>query len=438
MSRVFVIALVIVSSMSVSADWTSTPGQTVTTDKIGVGTTTPESNLHVATEAMTGRRGVLVQQSSDSVNSAFVIFRKGRGTITAPLAVQSFDGLGTIYSEAHDGSGFKRTGAFIKFTAEGTIATDFIPTSLSFGTGDSGVGNERMRITSAGAVGIGTQTPLSELHLATSTPSTLRNLTVDYFTNDANSTLLTARKARGTQSAPQALQNGDNIVNLYPMGHDGTQFINSARIRFQVDGAVSPGSVPTAFQILTGASGSGVERVRVTSAGDVGIGIGGSAPVARLHVGGNAHFDGTVTGTYIKAHYQDVAEWVPANADLAPGTVVVLDAAVGNGVMASHRPYDTSVAGVVSEQPGIILGEEGTSKEQVATTGRVRVKVDASRGPIAVGDLLVTSDKPGYAMRSTPIDIGAALIHRPGTIVGKALEPLARGEGEILVLLSLQ
>jgi hypothetical protein len=129
---------------------------------------------------------------------------------------------------------------------------------------------------------------------------------------------------------------------------------------------------------------------------------------------------------------------VPSKKDLAPGTVVVLDASVGNAVMASHRSYDTSVAGVVSEQPGIILGEEGTEKEQVATTGRVRVKVDASRGPIAVGDLLVTSDKPGYAMRSTPIDIGGALIHRPGTIVGKALESLARGEGEILVLLSLQ
>jgi hypothetical protein len=31
----------------------------------------------------------------------------------------------------------------------------------------------------------------------------------------------------------------------------------------------------------------------------------------------------------------------------------------------------------------------------VATTGRVRMKVDASRGPIQVGDLLVTSDVTG-------------------------------------------
>lgn len=175
--------------------------------------------------------------------------------------------------------------------------------------------------------------------------------------------------------------------------------------------------------------------------GKVGIGTPSELPAnqtERLYVAGSAHFAGTVSGNYIKAHYQDVAEWVPSNDDLAPGTVVVLDANVGNGVMASSRAYDTSVAGVVSAQPGIILGEEGTDKEQIATTGRVRVKVDASKGPIAVGDLLVTSETEGYAMRSTPIEISGASIHRPGTIVGKALEPLKSGQGEILILLSLQ
>ena len=35
-------------------------------------------------------------------------------------------------------------------------------------------------------------------------------------------------------------------------------------------------------------------------------------------------------------------------------------------------------------------------------------------------------------------DLGGTQIHRPGTIIGKALEPLDKGTGEILVLLSLQ
>ena len=184
----------------------------------------------------------------------------------------------------------------------------------------------------------------------------------------------------------------------------------------------------------------GVESLRfvVKYTGNVGIGPGvealmAASPDKRLVVSGDIEVSGN-----INAKYQDIAEWVPASTDLAPGTVVVLDAAIGNGVKASSFPYDTGVAGVISEQPGITLGESSPSKEKVATTGRVRVKVDATAAPIAVGDLLVTSDRPGYAMRSNPVEVAGISLHRPGTIVGKALEPLASGDGEILVLLSLQ
>jgi hypothetical protein len=53
------------------------------------------------------------------------------------------------------------------------------------------------------------------------------------------------------------------------------------------------------------------------------------------------------------------------------------------------------------------------------------VKVDASSGgPLQIGDLLVTSDRDGYEMKSLPVDIGGLRIHRPGTLIGKALEPL--------------
>ncbi|HEV7475047.1 MAG TPA: hypothetical protein VGN90_13425 [Pyrinomonadaceae bacterium] len=154
---------------------------------------------------------------------------------------------------------------------------------------------------------------------------------------------------------------------------------------------------------------------------------------------GNASFGGNVTVTgNIAAKYQDVAEWVESSQQLSAGTVVVLDQTKSNQVIASSQSYDTRVAGVISSQPGITLGVNGEGKVLVATTGRVRIKVDASRGSIQVGDLLVTSDVAGVAMKSQPIDVGGVQIHRPGTLVGKALEPLAKGTGEILVLLSLQ
>jgi hypothetical protein len=164
-------------------------------------------------------------------------------------------------------------------------------------------------------------------------------------------------------------------------------------------------------------------------------------PLSALHVVGDLTLTGTgnisATGN-IAAKYQDVAEWVPARTSMSPGTVVVLDTEHSNQVVASSQAYDTGVAGVVSAKPGVILGEGGEGKVMVATTGRVRVKVDATSSPIRVGDLLVTSDKEGTAMRSQPLDLGGTPIHRPGTLIGKALEPLEKGVGEILVLLSLQ
>jgi len=162
------------------------------------------------------------------------------------------------------------------------------------------------------------------------------------------------------------------------------------------------------------------ERLRLDAVGNITV-------TGNLSVSGN-----------IAAKYQDFAEWVPSSHSFDPGTVVVLSTDQPNQVVRSTTAYDTKVAGVVSDKPGVILGEPSAEKCKVATTGRVQVKVDATKHSIHLGDLLVTSDTPGYAMYSEPVEIAGVRMHRPGTIIGKALEPLPSGRGEVLVLLSLQ
>jgi hypothetical protein len=144
------------------------------------------------------------------------------------------------------------------------------------------------------------------------------------------------------------------------------------------------------------------------------IGVGTTSPTAKLDVNGDANITGNINVTgNINAKYQDVAEWVPTHKAMPAGTVVVLDASQSNYVTSSSKSYDTKVAGVISTQPGIALGESGKDKVLVATTGRVKVKVDATHAPIKIGDLLVTSDKEGLAMKSEPVMIsGRPFIHR--------------------------
>jgi hypothetical protein len=259
-------------------------------------------------------------------------------------------------------------------------------------------------------------------------------VTIDSFGSTAGPSV-SFRAGRGTLAAPAATLSGDALGIVYGGGFGVSRFHNGAKPAMWMTATenwtdTAAGSA-IYFNTVKNGTVTPVPRLLINENGNVGIGT--NAPATALHVVG----DIMVTGN-ISAKYQDVAEWVPSTEKLSAGTVVVVNSEAVNHVQTSTAAYATSVAGVISPQPGLILGEAGEGKALVATTGRVKVRVDATRAPIRAGDLLVTSDVPGVAMRSEPVSVAGVQMHRPGTIIGKALEPLAKGTGEILVLLSLQ
>jgi hypothetical protein len=286
------------------------------------------------------------------------------------------------------------------------------------------------QVTTTDAVGVGTHTPQTGAGLAGTQEAPIHLLS----TQNKNTFVLIQNQTNASNVAPSfrtladvASQNFQSHASSRTISRFGTTLGGWNEFLSVTGNGLILGTLAATPMILgTGSA----QRMIITSAGKVGIGT--STPTAELEV------VGTLKATVaVGAVYQDVAEWVPATTDMKPGTVVVLNTAKNNEVMPSASSYDTAVAGVVSTQPGIILGEGSASKEMIATTGRVKVHVTAANGAIKVGDLLATSDKPGVAMKSQPLDLGGAKIHRPGTLIGKALEPLESGDGEILVLLSL-
>lgn len=127
---------------------------------------------------------------------------------------------------------------------------------------------------------------------------------------------------------------------------------------------------------------------------------------------------------------------VSPTAQAEPGTVMVLGS--DGGLRESSAPYDKRVAGVISGagcfKPALVLdrrADEG-SRVPIALVGKVYCKVDARYGEIEIGDLLTTSPTAGHAMKATDP------LKAFGSVVGKALSPLSRGQALVPILIALQ
>ena len=155
--------------------------------------------------------------------------------------------------------------------------------------------------------------------------------------------------------------------------------------------------------------------------------------VARINSAGRGFFNG---GTQTSG--ADLAEVVALSGPTPePGDVVEIDPERPSHFRLATHPHSTLVAGVISTDPGVLMNAANADETlppagpALALAGRVPVKVTAQNGAIAPGDLLVASATPGHAMRAAPNPPA-------GTVIGKALEAFARGEGVIEMLVMLR
>jgi hypothetical protein len=294
-----------------------------------------------------------------------------------------------------------------------TIAAQGGVNLLSLGAGTTLATQRALTITGAGNVGIGTASPAAKLDVNGNT--ILRgNISFD---DDIRSIIFpptTAPNEPMIYMFSSGTSNSDRMVIAHSPSYSnwGIQYRDSDdSIHFQ---------------------GAGFTHVRI-GLGDGNVGIGTASPAAKLDVNGTARVKVLeITGA-------DLAEKFPTTETLEPGTVVEIDPDNPGHLRKAQGAYNKRVAGVVAGanglSKGIILGNlEGSENHTpIAISGRVWVYADATQEAIEPGDLLTTSDTPGYAMKASD----PSRAH--GAVLGKAMTRLEKGKtGMVLVLVNLQ
>lgn len=213
------------------------------------------------------------QYSADDANAGVTIFYKSRGSVAAPTQALAGDNIHDLYFRARDASAGWQSPMMIRGVADEAITATSAPGHLSFYTTPSGSVTlaERMRITSAGLVGIGTAEPAERLHVAADGAVAA---IIERASTDASAPALVMRKTRGTLAAKTIVAGGDGLGEVQWWGWDGTAYRLGATIVGTVDGPVGVADMPGALSFRTSPDGSAtpVDRLRITQGGLVGVG----------------------------------------------------------------------------------------------------------------------------------------------------------------------
>ena len=358
---------------------------------VGIGTSSPDADLHIQEsgsvysklETISGSEVEFQMKTGSDVYDYLVLEKHGPGAYGSTAGIP----LATL---SHIAAGMHAGPLLIQAMTDTCI---YFATDLT----------ERMRITSTGNVGIGTGEPDEALEVAgtvkISADESYGHALEVYNPNFSSGQLVAIESGADLSSAIDMLE-----ITVTSGSNASCQFIECAR------------GLNTAFKVN----------------GD-----------------GNVYADGSFTGP---ADFSEMIRVAAGAATVEPGDVMVVDVESARSIAQSTSARSTLVAGIYSTKPGFVGserdwddpvnktgGENRTYQMEdmaaefdeipLAVVGIVPCKVSAENGAIVPGDLLVTSDTPGHAMR----DDGPKV----GTVVGKALGSLPSGTGVIRVLVTL-
>ena len=402
-----------------------------TNNRVGIGTTSPDSILHIqdgttdstATTVRIGGSsnhtsrielaesvynnamsyGYSITTDGASTNDLIIRNHENSSTGSTAIAIQRSDGhislgtdprgdrltvngdIGIFGNKIYNGESNNSAGLGF----DGSRANLYGYNGIRFYSSTAAISSqtERMRIDSSGNVGIGVTSPQGQLHI-----------------NGGDLDTRAYNAENPTNSIYLNPTNGDTLGTSNTVGGGliwKTYYVNYTKKSAGIL-AIGEGNyfrTGLAFYTNNSASHTGdwSERMRIDMDGNVGIGT--TSPNYELHVIGTASFTDTVAGAYFEENASH-----PSLKKLDTGTILVMNEE--GQLVPCSKADDTMVFGVSKhgyKQP-IVMGAEP-------------IKVT---GPIKVGDFITTSDVPGHGKKSNqPYPFG--------TIIAQAMES---GDGE--------
>jgi hypothetical protein len=304
------------------------------------------------------------------------------GALTS-LAVGAVTSSGTIIASTVNAGTIGNASA----TLTGTLSTA-AQNSVTTMTGLTGFGTAGVVTTAAGHLTVtgnltvnGTQNIINNTTYETTEFVVTQNATYGNISNSLYA---------GSINTANAVITGGSINNVTV----GATTHATGRFTTVTATTVNAGTIGNASATLTGTL-STASQTNITSVGTLtGLTVSGNIlPSANLtyNLGSTTAWFNNIYGVSVQAKYADLAENYISDTLYRPGTVVVFGGSAE--ITLATEFADVSVAGVISTDPAYLMNAANPG-QPVALRGRVPVDVI---GPVQKGDLLVTSDCPGYA-----------------------------------------
>ena len=285
---------------------------------VGIGTSSPATLLDIEKAATTGTAPL--PMITLSVADGGVDLAAGEGP-----AIDFY-----VAEEGATGGISNTLSARIASVREETVDTG-TDCALTFWNGsNNNAATERMRIDSAGKIGIGTASPVSGLHVQDSDVTIMCNVA-----DDTTSTALAFKRSKhATDGSDDTVVDADTVLGTVQWdGADGDSFETGAKIEAIADETWSGSARGTSLNFYTVDNTTTAldARMRIDHNGNVGIGT--DSPSSALHVvsidGKNLDY-----AAYIQNDGNSAARYgvkVVAGADDASGTTLYMDCADGDG-----------------------------------------------------------------------------------------------------------